>query len=338
MTSIAARARRVFIVLVGEAAVLMFMAVDLAPRAVASGDSLSGRYVQAGGGTVTMLTAASSAGQTAVSSTGLPALSVVAATSPAVAEMQFAGGSACALHATVSTVNGQLVAGQVVTRAPAGAVLSLDQGLLDCTVSKAPQYVIPCDDAGVSISAPSVFTAICDPGQFFGVVVSRGRLEVMAPNGTQHKVRAGEDLSCGPANCAPIARTGAITQYRLPSAHSQPTVIAEEPGGSLWFTEPPANRIGKITPAGHITQYRLPARHSYPSGIAAGPGGDMWFTDDSVVNKIGKISPNGTITQYSLPLANGGPRDIAAGPDGNVVHLVQCRPGQHDRPDHSAAL
>ena len=54
---------------------------------------------------------------------------------------------------------------------------------------------------------------------------------------------------------------GEVTEYPLPTP-APPTGIAAGPDGALWFTEPAANRIGRITTAGDITEFALPTADS----------------------------------------------------------------------------
>jgi virginiamycin B lyase len=56
----------------------------------------------------------------------------------------------------------------------------------------------------------------------------------------------------------------------------------------MWFTEPSANVIGRITPQGVITTYTMLTENSSPYGITAGPDGNIWFTEQNM-NKIGRI-------------------------------------------------
>jgi virginiamycin B lyase len=110
---------------------------------------------------------------------------------------------------------------------------------------------------------------------------------------------------------------GAITEYAIPSANSQPKEIVVGSDGNLWFTESAGDKIGKLTPAGALTEYPL-AAGSRPGGIAAGPDGNLWFTEDGS-NKIGRISTDGIVTEYSAGLSSAsGLTDIAAGSDGNL--------------------
>jgi virginiamycin B lyase len=108
--------------------------------------------------------------------------------------------------------------------------------------------------------------------------------------------------------------------FPVPPLTAQPnsdlTEIARGPDGNLWFTEPDANRIGRITPAGIVTEFSVPTPNGLPGAITAGPDGNLWFTEDRG-QRIGRISPSGIITEFSL-LAGDLPTEITAGPDGNL--------------------
>jgi virginiamycin B lyase len=91
---------------------------------------------------------------------------------------------------------------------------------------------------------------------------------------------------------------GGVTEFRLPSAvpvprptgeilTAGPIGITAGPDGALWFTEGPANRIGRITTDGRITEYPVPSPNSSPYHIVSGPDGALWFTQ-IMGNRIGR--------------------------------------------------
>ncbi len=108
-----------------------------------------------------------------------------------------------------------------------------------------------------------------------------------------------------------------ISEFFFSSSHGS-FMIAAGPDGNLWFTEPSANKIGKITTEGKITEYAIPTAYSSPGGITGGPDGNVWFTESSA-NKIARITPAGAITEF--PLSSGSahqPIGITSGPDGRL--------------------
>jgi virginiamycin B lyase len=56
----------------------------------------------------------------------------------------------------------------------------------------------------------------------------------------------------------------------------------------VWFTEPPVNRIGRISPRNSIADWPLPSGR-YPYGIAIGPDGAAWFSEFTG-GRIGRAS------------------------------------------------
>jgi virginiamycin B lyase len=115
----------------------------------------------------------------------------------------------------------------------------------------------------------------------------------------------------------------AVTDYPVPTPHSELADIAAGSDGAMWFTEAGSgvNKIGRVTPDGTFTEYVTPTPR--PSAITAGPDGALWYTMLSAW-KIGRIDTSGAITEYPFAQQNApvagfseeAPRDITAGPDG----------------------
>jgi virginiamycin B lyase len=90
---------------------------------------------------------------------------------------------------------------------------------------------------------------------------------------------------------------GALTEYAVPTAASQPNVIASGPRGatmqsdSLWFAQSGANKIARITTGGAITEFPIPSPNTQPIGVAAGPDGHVWFAESAAAtgNRIGRL-------------------------------------------------
>jgi hypothetical protein len=108
-----------------------------------------------------------------------------------------------------------------------------------------------------------------------------------------------------------ITPAGAVTEFPIPTANSQPYGITAGPDGNLWFTEYLGNRVGRITPAGAVTEFAVPTAGSLPLGITAGPDGNLWFTES--LGTVGRVTPAGAVTEF--PTAGSW---ITAGPDGNL--------------------
>jgi hypothetical protein len=77
--------------------------------------------------------------------------------------------------------------------------------------------------------------------------------------------------------------------------------------GNVWFTNPGANTVGRITPSGAIRQYPLPARNAQPTGIAYGSDGRLWFTEAGVsrIASIGTTVPEAQLSSRVLTFAAG---------------------------------
>jgi hypothetical protein len=72
-----------------------------------------------------------------------------------------------------------------------------------------------------------------------------------------------------------ITIAGAVSEYAIPTASSQPEDITMGPDGALWFTELKGNKIGRITTVGAVTEYVIPTASSQPEDITTGPDSAM---------------------------------------------------------------
>lgn len=111
-----------------------------------------------------------------------------------------------------------------------------------------------------------------------------------------------------------VASDGQVREFVLPS-EGPLEGIAVGPGGDLWFTQPDANRIGRISPDGGIERYSLPVPGAQPTAIVRGPGEDMWYSQRAA-SSVGRFS-NGQIQDFALP-GGSQPDGIALGPDGAI--------------------
>jgi streptogramin lyase len=114
------------------------------------------------------------------------------------------------------------------------------------------------------------------------------------------------------------ARAATVTEFADGiSLFTAPAAIAAGPDGNMWFTEPDADQVAKITPDGVVTEFfEGIATASAPLGITAGPDANLWFTEYDA-GQIGRITPAGVVDEFADGISdNSSPRDIVAGPDG----------------------
>jgi streptogramin lyase len=118
-----------------------------------------------------------------------------------------------------------------------------------------------------------------------------------------------------------IGLDGNVTTFRLDGADMSLRSIRPGPDGNLWFTEPDANQIGRITPAGQITLFAVPTAGSQPTGIAAGPNGNIWFTE-AASRHIGEYFLTGTPPAAAAPTTAALAADVSTSAVGQTVHLT----------------
>jgi virginiamycin B lyase len=109
-----------------------------------------------------------------------------------------------------------------------------------------------------------------------------------------------------------------IETVQVGGHNSRPVDVVAAPDGSLWFTDPGSERIGRITSGGAIFSIPLDAE-SGPTGIALGEEGDLWVTLNDA-NAILRIAPASRqiVAEYSLPSEAAQPFAVAAADGGGV--------------------
>ncbi len=88
--------------------------------------------------------------------------------------------------------------------------------------------------------------------------------------------------------------------------------IAVGPDGNLWFTNPPGNAIGRISPAGQLEEYRLHLTGARPTAIVEGPDEAMWYSEPGA-SAVGWFQTE-RIQDFSL-VGGSAPGGIVVGPD-----------------------
>jgi hypothetical protein len=129
----------------------------------------------------------------------------------------------------------------------------------------------------------------------------------------------------GPALATPVAgghvmAIGQVRMFRLPERGALPFDLAAGPGGSVWFTEFAANKIGRISVTGAITEFTVPTANAGPYQITAGAGGAMWFSEQD--GTIGRVTPDGHVSAIALTSPGSNSDGIAAGP-GNTIWVTE---------------
>jgi len=129
----------------------------------------------------------------------------------------------------------------------------------------------------------------------------------------------------GAAVVGELAPDGSLKRIALePGSIPERLTISRD--GTLWFTDPEANRVGRLIPARHTLDYfEVPTAKSGPAGIATAPDGSIWFTEHAA-DQVAVIVPPGEagaaharpgFREFALP-HGGGPAGIVATRDGDV--------------------
>jgi virginiamycin B lyase len=124
-----------------------------------------------------------------------------------------------------------------------------------------------------------------------------------------------------------------FTQYKVPTAGSEPRHITVGSDGNLWFTEgneiftPDSNmggtfhrNIGRITPTGEITEFRVEDDkcNCLLNDIVQGPGGVLYFTHNN--SGLGRITTSGVVLDVVVPVDEQGETITNALGNGIAAH------------------
>ncbi|GEM_PF-1065335 len=116
---------------------------------------------------------------------------------------------------------------------------------------------------------------------------------------------------------ASVSAQAAPTEWSVPTSSSQPTNLAPDSFGNLWFTQFAGNKIGRVNPNGVFQEFNVPTSDSQPWGITVDSSNRVWFTEYTG-NKIGNLTPQGVFGQDNIPTANSKPTGLALDGSGNI--------------------
>jgi len=101
-----------------------------------------------------------------------------------------------------------------------------------------------------------------------------------------------------------------ITEFKIPTACTQPLAISTDPAGNAWFTESNTGNLGKFDLSSKTFQEFTNAQwqkgeKSMMWGLGTAQDGNIWFTD-SQHNLIWKFNPTDkSYTRFTFPKSNG---------------------------------
>ncbi len=116
----------------------------------------------------------------------------------------------------------------------------------------------------------------------------------------------------------PTFSSTAVIEYRVAWANATPKFIANGPAqNTMYFTDPGANAIGRITTTGAVSgPFAIPTASADPADIVEGPDNNMWFCEYAAA-KIGHLNATTNVVDREYALAPGAnPTAIVIGPDG----------------------
>lgn len=166
-------------------------------------------------------------------------------------------------------------------------------------ISSMTEYAVPGSDPwGITFdSSGRVWVAMpgCDLGMNCSASTPSGKLALFDPNTKSWS-----------------------TIVALPAGYGQPTFVAIDQSGRVWFTMPTANAIGMYDPgSAAVSRWTLPTLDAGPFGIAVDSQGKIWFCEH-YTSKIGLFDPvSQNFQEFTTPTSNSQPYGIVIDRNGN---------------------
>lgn len=113
---------------------------------------------------------------------------------------------------------------------------------------------------------------------------------------------------------------GQIAEFALPArgeAELGISSMAAGQDGYLYFTEPNANRLGRVNASGEVSEEPLPNSGSRPRAIATAPDGSLWFSEEGG-DRVGHFIPDAGLLRERQLSPGARPTGIAARADGTI--------------------
>ncbi len=119
-----------------------------------------------------------------------------------------------------------------------------------------------------------------------------------------------------------LAPDSSVVEFAVPSGEAYGIAAGDN---SLWFTEPGANKIGRMgTGGGGAIEYTVPTSNGRPTAIVAGGDHNYWFIEVPLQgpfapeSRIGRVSTVGGILDFTTSVPHSQPGALAIGRDGNI--------------------
>jgi streptogramin lyase len=106
--------------------------------------------------------------------------------------------------------------------------------------------------------------------------------------------------------------SGQFTRFPVP----EPSDVAVDDAGTVWFTASTAQAIGRLNP--ETGAFSLTPTEGFPRQIAVAADGKIWFTERFTPQAVGRLDPaTNVVTEFTVT-PGVGPEGIAASPAGPV--------------------
>lgn len=170
------------------------------------------------------------------------------------------------------------------------------------------------------------------------VIALVAALTLVVLGGITWQLVVAPQIICGPSAAADPTRTGAVTEYCLPSRLQSTNggAMTLGPDGNLWVAYYTRDTVLRITPHGVLTEFAVsppPAAPGIPfsPGIVRGSDSNLWYM---AAGKLVRMNTSGHVVGVITPPADMAQLgSITVGPDGTVwvANFIPAFQGSSDK-------
>lgn len=118
-----------------------------------------------------------------------------------------------------------------------------------------------------------------------------------------------------------VVRNGGVQRIPKKGRNVEPIGLGVDASGAVWFTDPSAIAVLRMTPSGELQPFPLGTPIARLARLAVAPDGAVWFAEGTAYS-ITRLK-DGVLQRHDVQSVRGGPYGVAVAADGTVWATLQ---------------
>jgi virginiamycin B lyase len=118
-----------------------------------------------------------------------------------------------------------------------------------------------------------------------------------------------------------VVRDGRLQRIPKKGRNVEPIGLGVDASGAVWFTDPSAIAVLRMTPSGELQPFPLGTPIARLARLAVAPDGAVWFAEGTAYS-ITRLK-DGVLQRHDVQSVRGGPYGVAVAADGTVWATLQ---------------